>query len=100
MGISCLRIDTEFICMIFFSVGAHEAEIAKNRRDWAFGERDKIVHERDSIRTLCDNLRRDRDRAVSDLAQALSDYDEMKKQKYEALKELKDLRYSAPDEKG
>ena len=83
----------KFMIMSFlYKVGAHEAEIAKNRRDWAFGERDKIVHERDSIRTLCDNLRRDRDRAVSELAQALSDYDEMKKQKYEAMKELKDLR--------
>ncbi|XP_053393187.1 disks large homolog 5-like isoform X2 [Mercenaria mercenaria] len=72
--------------------GMHEAEIAKSRRDWAMSERDKIVQERDSVRTLCDNLRRDRDRAVSDLAQALRDYDEMKKQKQESLRELKEIK--------
>ncbi|XP_055954932.1 disks large homolog 5 [Patella vulgata] len=69
-----------------------EADIAKKRRDWAFSERDKIVQERESIRTLCDNLRRDRDRAVSALAQALRDSDEIKKQKNEAFKELKDVK--------
>ncbi|XP_041362513.1 disks large homolog 5-like [Gigantopelta aegis] len=69
-----------------------EAEIAKKRRDWAFGERDKIVQERESIRSLCDNLRRDRDRAVSDLAQALRDSDDTKKQKIEACKELKEIK--------
>ncbi|XP_060579959.1 disks large homolog 5-like isoform X2 [Ruditapes philippinarum] len=70
----------------------HEAEIAKSRRDWAMSERDKIVQERDSVRTLCDNLRRDRDRAVSKHAQALRDYDEIKKQKQEALRELKETK--------
>ncbi|XP_052266355.1 disks large homolog 5-like isoform X3 [Dreissena polymorpha] len=72
--------------------GVHEAEIAKNRRDWAMSERDKIVQERDSMRTLCDSLRRDRDRAVSDLAQSIRDFDEMKKQKHEAVRELKEYR--------
>ncbi|WAQ95505.1 DLG5-like protein, partial [Mya arenaria] len=72
--------------------GMHEAEIYKNRRDWAMSERDKIVQERDSMRTLCDSLRRDRDRAVSDLAQALRDYDDMKKQKSDAVRELKDYK--------
>ncbi|KAL4239354.1 Disks large 5 [Mactra antiquata] len=72
--------------------GMHEAEISKNRRDWAMSERDKIVQERDSVRTLCDTLRRDRDRAISDLAQALRDYDEMKKQKQDAVSELKDVK--------
>ncbi|CAL1527985.1 unnamed protein product [Lymnaea stagnalis] len=69
-----------------------EAENANKNRDKAFSERDKIVQERESIRTLCDNLRRDRDRAVSDLAQALRDSDEFKRQKNEAVKELKEIK--------
>ncbi|XP_056291426.1 disks large homolog 5a isoform X3 [Pseudoliparis swirei] len=69
-----------------------EAEVAKCRRDWAFQERDKIVAERESIRTLCDNLRRERDRAVSDLADALRNLDDMRKQKNDALREIKELK--------
>lgn len=69
-----------------------EAEVAKCRRDWAFQERDKIVAERESIRTLCDNLRRERDRAVSDLADALRNLDDMRKQKNDATRELKELK--------
>ncbi|XP_029977855.1 disks large homolog 5-like isoform X2 [Sphaeramia orbicularis] len=69
-----------------------EAEVAKCRRDWAFQERDKIVAERESIRTLCDNLRRERDRAVSDLADALRNLDDMRKQKNDAARELKELK--------
>ncbi|XP_022619523.1 disks large homolog 5-like [Seriola dumerili] len=71
---------------------SQEAEVAKCRRDWAFQERDKIVAERESIRTLCDNLRRERDRAVSDLADALRNLDDMRKQKNDALRELKELK--------
>ncbi len=66
-----------------------QAEVSKQRRDWAFGERDKIVLERESIRTLCDRLRRERDRAVSDLAEALRDSDDVKRQRNETSKELK-----------
>lgn len=44
------------------------------------------------MRTLCDKLRRERDRAVSDLAEALRDSDDIKKQKNETSKELKELR--------
>ncbi|MGH0118182.1 UNVERIFIED_CONTAM: hypothetical protein FKN15_045329 [Acipenser sinensis] len=69
-----------------------EAEVAKCRRDWAFQERDKIVAERESIRTLCDNLRRERDRAVSDLAEALRNLDDMRKQKNDSVRELKELK--------
>ncbi|XP_071442600.1 disks large homolog 5 isoform X2 [Hetaerina americana] len=69
-----------------------EAEVSKRRRDWAFSERDKIVLERESIRTLCDRLRKERDRAVSDLAEALRDSDDIKKQRNEASKELKELK--------
>lgn len=69
-----------------------EIEVCKKRRDWAFSERDKIVLERESIRTLCDNLRRERDRNFSDLAEALLESDEIKRQKNEALKELKQLK--------
>ncbi|XP_028323991.1 disks large homolog 5a isoform X2 [Gouania willdenowi] len=71
---------------------SQEAEVAKCRRDWAFQERDKIVAERESIRTLCDNLRRERDRAVSDLADALRNLDDMRKQKNDTLRELKELK--------
>ncbi|XP_051968922.1 disks large homolog 5-like isoform X3 [Xyrauchen texanus] len=69
-----------------------DAEVAKCRRDWAFQERDKIVAERESIRTLCDNLRRERDRAVSDLADALRNLDDLRKQKNDAVRELKELK--------
>lgn len=44
------------------------------------------------IRTLCDNLRRERDRAVSDLADALRNLDDMRKQKNDAVRELKELK--------
>lgn len=45
-----------------------------------------------SARTLCDNLRRERDRAVSDLADALRNLDDMRKQKNDAVRELKELK--------
>lgn len=45
-----------------------------------------------SPRTLCDNLRRERDRAVSDLADALRNLDDMRKQKNDALRELKEIK--------
>ena len=70
-----------------------EAEVSKQRRDWAFGERDKVVLERESIRTLCDRLRRERDRAVSDLAEALRDSDDIKRQRNDASKELKGIHH-------
>jgi hypothetical protein len=41
---------------------------------------------------LGENLRRQRDRADSEKAQALRDYDNLKKQKDEAVRELKELR--------
>jgi len=69
-----------------------EAEVSKRRRDWAFSERDKIVLERESIRTLCDSLRKERERAVSDLVVAIRDSDDIKKQRNEALKELKEIK--------
>ncbi|KAK0179355.1 hypothetical protein PV327_005113 [Microctonus hyperodae] len=69
-----------------------EAEVSKRRRDWAFSERDKIVLERESMRTLCDRLRKERDRAITDLAGALQDSDDIKKQRNEASKQLKDLK--------
>ncbi|XP_026207008.1 disks large homolog 5-like isoform X2 [Anabas testudineus] len=75
-----------------------EAEVAKCRRDWAFQERDKIVAERESIRTLCDNLRRERDRAVSDLADALRNLDDMRKQKNDVARELKELKEKMEDQ--
>ncbi|XP_034563042.1 disks large homolog 5-like isoform X1 [Notolabrus celidotus] len=75
-----------------------EAEVAKCRRDWAFQERDKIVAERESIRTLCDNLRRERDRAVSDLADALRNLDDMRKQKNDVVRELKELKEKMEDQ--
>lgn len=45
-----------------------------------------------TIRTLCDNLRRERDRAVSELADALRNLDDMRKQKNDTLRELKELK--------
>lgn len=69
-----------------------EVEMAKQRRDWAFTERDKIVRERESMRTLCDKLRHERDNAVSKLAEALRDCDELKKQKSATAKELKEVK--------
>lgn len=49
-----------------------------------------------SLSTLCDNLRRERDRAVSDLADALRNLDDMRKQKNEAARELKELKCVFP----
>lgn len=46
--------------------------------------------------TLCDNLRRERDRAVSDLADALRNLDDMRKQKNDAARELKELKCVFP----
>lgn len=66
-----------------------EAEVSKGRRDWAFSERNKIVQERESIRILSDNMRKERERAVSDLAKVLREYDAIKKQRNELLKERK-----------
>lgn len=44
------------------------------------------------VSTLCDNLRRERDRAVSDLADALRNLDDTRKQKNDAVRELKELK--------
>lgn len=74
------------------SEAVQEAEVSKRRRDWAFSERDKIVLERESIRTLCDSLRKERDRAVSNLVVAIRDSDDIKKQRNEASKELKEMK--------
>lgn len=49
-----------------------------------------------SLRTLCDNLRRERDRAVSDLADALRNLDDLRKQKNDTARELKELRQVIP----
>ena len=48
------------------------------------------------LSTLCDNLRRERDRAVSDLADALRNLDDMRKQKNDAARELKELKCVFP----
>ena len=77
-------------CVISDSL--QEVERAKDDRNWAFLERDKIVRERESIRTLCDKLRHERDKAVSKLFEAVRDSDELKKQKSDALKELKEIK--------
>nr|XP_020460621.1 disks large homolog 5-like isoform X2 [Monopterus albus] len=77
---------------------SQDAEVAKCRRDWAFQERDKIVAERESIRTLCDKLRRERDRAVSDLAESLRNLDDMRKQKNDSARELKELKEKMEDQ--
>lgn len=77
------------VCLVLDAL--HELEEAKQLRDWAFGERDKIVKERESIRTLCDKLRHERDSAVSELIGALRDSDELKRQKNDVMKELKEL---------
>lgn len=79
--------------LTFITDSNHEVESSNSSRDWALRERDKIVQERDSIRTLCDSLRHERDRAVSDKAKTLRDFDDLKKQKTEACKELKETRY-------
>jgi len=70
-----------------------ELEESKRQREWAFGERDKIVSERDSVRILCDQLRRERDGAVSNLYSALKDSDDIRRQKNDAIRELKEFRY-------
>lgn len=69
-----------------------EMNISQNRRDYAFGERDRILQESYSIRRQCDELRRDRDRAVSEHAVVLSELDELKKHKHTTFKELSDIR--------
>lgn len=73
----------------------HELEESKRQREWAFGERDKIVSERDDIRILCDQLRHERDGAVSDLFSALRDSDDIRRQKNDAVRELKEFRYQS-----
>jgi len=72
---------------------AQELEESKRQREWAFGERDKIVSERDHVRVLCDQLRHERDGAVSDLISALRDSDDIRRQKNNAIRELKEFRY-------
>jgi len=70
-----------------------EASLSKNRRDWAFSERDKIVQERESIRRQCDELRRERDRTVSEHVEVLRELDELKKSKSHTTQELKEVRF-------
>lgn len=86
-----LHIAKVTYCLVLDAL--HELEEAKQLRDWAFGERDKIVKERESIRTLCDKLRHERDSAVSELIGALRDSDELKRQKNDVMKELKELEW-------
>ena len=79
--------------MICLLDAVQELEESKRQREWAFGERDKIVSERDSVRILCDQLRRERDGAVSNLYSALKDSDDIRRQKNDAIRELKEFRY-------
>lgn len=72
-----------------------ELEESKRQREWAFGERDKIVLERDNVRILCDQLCHERDGAVSDLFSALRDSDDIRRQKNDAIRELKEFRYGS-----
>jgi len=72
---------------------SQELEESKRQRAWAFGERDKIVSERNGVRVLCDQLRHERDGAVSDLFSALRDSDDIRRQKNDAIRELKEFRY-------
>ena len=72
---------------------SQDLEESKRQREWAFGERDKIVSERDGVRVLCDQLRHERDGAVSDLFSALRDSDDIRRQKNDAIRELKEFRY-------
>lgn len=82
-------------CMEWFGCldAVQELEESKRQREWAFAERDKIVSERDEVRVLCDQLRHERDGAVSDLFSALRDSDDIRRQKNDAIRELKDFRY-------
>jgi len=70
----------------------HMMQAAKKETEQAINERDKSVLERESMKTLCDRLRKERDRVVSDLAEALRDSDDMKRQRNEANRELKELK--------
>lgn len=64
----------------------------KRQREWAFGERDRIVSERDNVRIVCDQLRLERDGAVTDLFSALRDCNDIRRQKNDAVRELKEFR--------
>lgn len=92
----CFLVEfSRFCCQALLTLiidALHDLEEAKQQRDWAFGERDKIVKERESIRTLCDKVRHERDSAVSELIDALRDSDELKRQKTDVMKELKELK--------
>ena len=77
---------------MLFADALQEQNRAKEDREWAFHERDKIVKERESMRTLCDRLRHEREDAVRKLIEAVRDSDELKKQKSDALKELKEIK--------
>jgi len=71
----------------------HELEESKRQREWAFVERDKMISERDSVSVYCDQLRRERDGAVCDLNSALQDSNDIRRQKNDAIRELKEFRY-------
>ena len=77
---------------LFFPDTQQELESSKSDRDQAYTARSVIMQERESIRTLCDILRRERDRAGSALAETLRDRDDLKRQKTEANKVLKDVK--------
>ena len=72
-----------------------DCEDAKTTRDWVFTEREKIVRERESVKTLCDKMRHERDDAVSSYMEAVKDADELKKQKSDAQREMKELKLVA-----
>lgn len=92
MSSSCDFVQFTFIKYTVIVDSLGEVEKYKKSRDWALSCREKSLQECDSIRTLGENLRRQRDRADSEKAQALRDYDNLKKQKDEAVRELKELR--------
>ena len=58
-----------------------------------FPERDRIVRERDSMRIMCDRLRQDRDNTVNELIKAKKESDEMKKQRNQAVSDLKSFQW-------
>eukprot|EP00795_Rhopilema_esculentum_P008485 gene8485-14481_t len=64
------------------------AEVAKLRRDWAFGERNKIVRESQKLSDWCNVLVSERDRIADELVTLQNKHDVLRTQHTKVLKEL------------
>ncbi|XP_032232353.1 disks large homolog 5 isoform X2 [Nematostella vectensis] len=70
----------------------HEADVSKQRCDWALNERDRAIAECKKLQSSYDLLHEEHERTVTDLTEIVQDSENVRAQHAEMMIELMDLR--------